>query len=1001
LSVRLREAVLAAAATRPPSEGSLNTDAQPFLVGLRRSFTVVLLCVSLCVATLAAAATRVDPALRFRQLTTGHFVIYFHQGEDRLAQRLARIAEDTWEVLRIRLGHEPPRRTHVVLADQTELANGWATPLPYPTILLAASWPQGSEFIGNTDDWLRLVFIHEFTHIVHLDRSRGWARAVRSVFGRVPVAFPNLFLPTWQIEGMATYFESAISGRGRLYAPDFREVERAPAREGLLFPLDRANGGLTAWPAGLAPYAYGLGFHQYLSDRFGADRLTLLSERTAGRVPYTASRSFRAIFGASLGTLWSDYQRQLRDKATAAAPPVDGSRQLTHDGFTVLGPRFAPPACKGCDQEIVYSARSPHGFPELKAIRIDGAEPRALTSRYLGSTSAVTEDAVIFDQQELRRNVGLYSDLYRLDRRSGNVRAMTHEARLLDPDLSPDRRTIAAVREGGGQRDLVLVALDDRSRAGAVTTLRAAADTQFATPRWSPDGRSVAVERHRLGRGSEVVIVDATTGAVRVVATGATRAVTPAWRPDGRAIVAAVDSEDQAFRVWEFLLDGDLARRPLTGREALWPDVSADGSTIVFVGYSDRGFDLFTTAYPQSSAAEDFVSTRPATPSLLHSTGRDSPPARWPPQSELSSRPFRPWPTLVPTSWSPIYLSDADQWRVGVATGGLDVLGYHAYAASATWRLSGADAFDVPARREPDWDVSYAYDRWRPRLFLSLSKATSFLRSTASGDSGSATLRAGVMEAGILLPFTRVRLAHQLLASALRRTTTYADSDSRQLQRRVAVRAGWSMRTARSYGYSISPEHGVAAGATAETSGVGPGSLGDTTTLTTDLRAYLPGLATHHVMALRSAAGVSTGARDVSRLFRLGGAAGNVATLDFGRRAVSLLRGFAPDSFAGSRVAVVNLDYRLPLGRVERGVGTWPVFMHTVHGAFFADAGHAWTQRFRKADVKIALGAELSANVVAGYSLPLTLTVGAAWGRDGAGGVATGVVSYVRVGRAF
>ena len=68
------------------------------------------------------------------------------------------------------------------------------------------------------------------------------------------------------------------------------------------------------------------------------------------------------------------------------------------------------------------------------------------------------------------------------------------------------------------------------------------------------------------------------------------------------------------------------------------------------------------------------------------------------------------------------------------------------------------------------------------------------------------------------------------------------------------------------------------------------------------------------------------------------------STLDFGRRAISLLRGFAPDSFAGTRVAVVNLEYRVPLARVERGVGTWPIFLHTVHGALFADAGHAWTR---------------------------------------------------------
>jgi outer membrane protein assembly factor BamA len=257
------------------------------------------------------------------------------------------------------------------------------------------------------------------------------------------------------------------------------------------------------------------------------------------------------------------------------------------------------------------------------------------------------------------------------------------------------------------------------------------------------------------------------------------------------------------------------------------------------------------------------------------------------------------------------------------------------------------------------------------------------------------------VEAGVVLPFRKIRVTHQLLASVSNGTTTYSTSESRESQRRVAARAGWSMRTARLYGYSISPEHGVAMAATAEMSGNGVGNIDDTTTLTADIRGYLPGVGTNHVVALRSAAGVSTGARDVSRLFRLGGGAGDAEPLDFGRRAIGLLRGFAPDSFAGTRVALANLEYRAPVARIERGLGTWPIFLHTIHGALFADAAHAWTGQFRKDDVKFGLGAELSANVVAGYSLPLTLTVGAAWGHDGAGRIADGVSTYVRIGRAF
>jgi hypothetical protein len=145
---------------------------------------------------------------------------------------------------------------------------------------------------------------------------------------------------------------------------------------------------------------------------------------------------------------------------------------------------------------------------------------------------------------------------------------------------------------------------------------------------------------------------------------------------------------------------------------------------------------------------------------------------------------------------------------------------------------------------------------------------------------------------------------------------------------------------------------------------------------------------------------LSTGDPDGGRAFLLGGAEPAGDVLDFDRDAFSLLRGFPANSFAGSRVAVVNLEYRLPLVRPQRGHGTWPILLHTVHAAGFTDAGHAWTRDARAADVKIAAGGELSIDVVAGYYLRLTVAMGGAWTRDGARHE-TAAGWYVRIGHAF
>jgi WD40-like Beta Propeller Repeat len=985
------------------------------------------------------AASLFDPALRFRTIPTEHFVIYFHQGAEPLARRLAALAEETWMALRRPLGVQPPARTHVVLVDQSELANGSATPVPYNTVIVTTAWPAGYEFIGDTDDWLRLVFTHEFTHIVHLDRSEGWARAIRRLFGRMPIGFPNLYLPTWQIEGLATYEESAVTDQGRLHAGDFGAVLREGARQRALEPIDRVNGGLTDWPEGQAPYAYGLGFHQYLADRFGAGTLAELADATARRVPFTASRVFKRVYGESLGTLWQEYERSLLDNAPAAVPNT-GIVRLTHHGFAVSGPRFDRFASDPFAAEIVYSVRTPHGFPALQRLVIDVTAPamtaraplKELTRRYLGSTTAIGRDELYFDQQELHRNVALYSDLYALSRATGRVRRLTSAARLLDPDLSPDGRTLVAVQDRAGQRNLVLVRLKPDttaalpvrlkpdttgtggtntigalgspvepgfSRTPPIETLTAEPETQFNAPRWSPDGKSIAVERHQLGGLSEIVIVDVATKAIHTVTPyRGVRVVTAAWRPDGRALVAAVAPRDQPFNLYEFPIDDPLQAlhaRPLTATTggATWPDISPDGKTIVFVGYTIDGFDLFSMPYPVPGEARPPINVR--APERTGS-GELEP-------LDHEPRPYSPWPTLRPTSWTPIAEGDSTQFRVGAATAGFDVLGYHAYGASASWLVSGPAAAEKPGAPTPDWTFSYAYARWQPTLWVAASSATSFFSGppTASGTTSNATLRERRLEAGVLLPMRHVRVSHLAMVSFLTGVDDYTLPEGTISRDRRAVRAGWATSSTHTYGYSISSESGVTVGATAERVPRSLGSFGDATTFTADTRAYLPGLGSHHVLALRGAAGVSTGDVDIRRNFHLGGALPNPSVIDLGRNAISLLRGFGSDTFAGNHVALVNADYRWPLWRPQRGTGTWPVMLHTVHAAGFVDAGHTWTGAFRGSAVKTSVGAELSADVVAAYFFRFTSTVGIAWGHDGSGTVRDRATIYARIGHAF
>ena len=221
---------------------------------------VVFIAVS-AMSTALGASERYDPRLRFRTISTQRFDIHFHQGEEAMAKRLAVVAEQVAKEMESRLGR-PRMRVNVILVDQTDLSNGWATPVPYNLIEIVAAAPRAETIIGNTSDWLRLVFTHEYTHVLHLERSRGWASVIGRPFGRLPLFYPNLFLPPMMIEGIATYEEGGRTSEGRPAAGDFRMIVDRAAAAGRFPSLARAGNDLVDWPSGHTRYVFGAYFNR-------------------------------------------------------------------------------------------------------------------------------------------------------------------------------------------------------------------------------------------------------------------------------------------------------------------------------------------------------------------------------------------------------------------------------------------------------------------------------------------------------------------------------------------------------------------------------------------------------------------------------------------------------------------------------------------------------------------------------------------------------------------
>ena len=230
------------------------------------------------------------------------------------------------------------------------------------------------------------------------------------------------------------------------------------------------------------------------------------------------------------------------------------------------------------------------------------------------------------------------------------------------------------------------------------------------------------------------------------------------------------------------------------------------------------------------------------------------------------------------------------------------------------------------------------------------------------------------MTTGVLLPWRQVRWSSSLLVAA---SASSDDFECPECDEPVAVnegapggRLGLSFSTAKSFGYSISAEEGAAVNVISE---FARGVDGETaTSMAGELRGYLRAFPRHAVLAARVAGATSHGDDRVRRDFSAAGNVPQFSGFDVGLDAIGLLRGFDSDDLIDRHAAVLNLDYRFPIARPQRGFGTWPFFLRTVHGAAFLDIGHAWDDDFDRAAVRRSLGAELSFDLVLGGAVPLT-----------------------------
>ncbi|MDY6970141.1 MAG: hypothetical protein SVR08_16015, partial [Spirochaetota bacterium] len=238
-----------------------------------------------CIKDVLLSAVLFDPGYEWRSIKTEHFWIHYHQNLDYEAKRLSIIAEKVHNNLKDKIRWEPYFRTDVILVDNQYSSNGFAIPIPSNRIQIYISRPELDGLLNNFDDWLELVFIHEYTHILNIDSIHGFPTFTRYTCGRV--CFPNIFIPTWLLEGNAVYHESSYSIFGRNNSTYTDMIMRMEILSDSLKSIDKASHFPREWPLGRVPYIYGGLFVEFLEKKYGKGTIAdVFIENSYNILPY-------------------------------------------------------------------------------------------------------------------------------------------------------------------------------------------------------------------------------------------------------------------------------------------------------------------------------------------------------------------------------------------------------------------------------------------------------------------------------------------------------------------------------------------------------------------------------------------------------------------------------------------------------------------------------------------------------------------------------------------
>ncbi|MGA7838485.1 MAG: biopolymer transporter Tol, partial [Ignavibacteriaceae bacterium] len=404
--------------------------------------------------SLFAQFTEFHPELNWYTIKGEHVVVHFHEGAERTARVVAKIADEVWGPI-TSLYHYEPETVHFVIKDIDDYSNG-ATYFFDNKIEI---WTSALDFdLRGTHNWLRNVISHEFTHMVQIQASMKMSRTIPAFYFQmlnyederrpdILYGFPNFIVsypvatvnvPAWFAEGTAQYMRKEFDYDDWDTHRDM--ILRSYALDGNMLTWNQMGVFGKTSLGNESVYNSGFALTRYISQKYGEDKLRKISDALSRLGNFTIDQAFEDVLGKDGNQVydeWKNYITQSYRKRSkyVLANLVTGDK-ITMDGFGNFYPRYSNDG-----QSFIYiSNKNSDYFSPSDVYLYDlksNTEKRIMQNVRSTVAWIPGKNSIVYSRLD-DNNPNFYNvhDLYVYDINKDSETRLTFDLRANEPDVS-------------------------------------------------------------------------------------------------------------------------------------------------------------------------------------------------------------------------------------------------------------------------------------------------------------------------------------------------------------------------------------------------------------------------------------------------------------------------------------------------------------------------------------------------------------------------------------